>query len=193
MFESRVWTPILNCYFTIFRVLILCPPICSEVCLESLTKRNHFKHVGGVDPNLLFSLWKTIPAFTGTNEEHQACLIKGAASMLQELISDGRFESNDHHQFSKPVFLFGDAIKEDEEILFDGNYKWFHQIREYRFFLPNMERMFPLSCLHPRLFPDDWDLVRAQSGIAIGRISNSAAFSVGHSREVLALFPNSMK
>ena len=51
-----------------------------------LTKRNHFGHVGGVDPNLLFSLWKTIPAFTSTNEEHQACLNKGAASMLRELI-----------------------------------------------------------------------------------------------------------
>jgi len=39
----------------------------------------------------------------------------------------------------------------------------------------------------------DWDLVKAQSGVAIGRISNHAAFLVGHSREVFALFLSSMK
>ena len=88
-----------------------------------LTKRNHFRHVGGVDLNLLFSLRKTVPAFTGTNEECQACLTKGVVFMLQELNSDGRFESNNCRLFKKLVFLFGDAIEEDEEILFHGNYK----------------------------------------------------------------------
>jgi len=39
----------------------------------------------------------------------------------------------------------------------------------------------------------DWNFGRAQSGIAIGGISNRAAFSVGHSSEILALFPGSMK
>ena len=89
-----------------------------------LTKRNHFGHIGGVDPYLLFSLQKTIPAFTRINEECQACLTKDDASMLRELISDGRFESNDRRLFRKSVFLFGDAIEENEEIMFEGNYKW---------------------------------------------------------------------
>ena len=88
-----------------------------------LTKRNHFGHVGGVNPNLLFSLRKTIPAFTSTNEERQARLTKGTTSTLRELILDWRFKSNDRRLFRKPVFFFGDAIEEDEEILFDGNYK----------------------------------------------------------------------
>ena len=88
---------------------------------DPLTKRNHFGHIGGVDFNLLFSMRKTIPAFTGTDEERQALLTKGIASTLRELISDGRCESTSHRLFRKLVFLFGDAIEENEEILFDGN------------------------------------------------------------------------
>ena len=117
-----------------------------------LTKKNHFGH-GGVDSNLLFSLQKIILAFTGTNKEHQVHLTKGAASTLRELISDARFESNNRRLFRKPVFLFGDAIEKDEEILFDGNYKWLHQIGEHRFFLPNMEQMFQLSYLQSMSLP----------------------------------------
>jgi len=47
-----------------------------------LTKRNHFEHVGGIDPNFLFSLQRTIPAFTSKNEERQVRLTKGTASSL---------------------------------------------------------------------------------------------------------------
>jgi len=122
-----------------------------------LNKRNHFRHVGGIDHNLLFSLWKIIPAFTSTNKEHQAHLTKGAASTLQELISDRRFEYNDYHLFRKSVFLFGNAIKKDKEILFDGNYKWLRQIGEYCIILPNMERMFPLSYLWSMSLPQYMD------------------------------------
>ena len=128
-----------------------------------LTKRNHFGHVGGVDPILLFRLRWTVPTFTSTNKEHQAHLTKGAASTLRKLILDGRFESNDRCLFMKPVFFFGDGIEEEEEILFDGNYRWFRQIREHRFFHLNMKRI-PLSYLqsmsHPRYM--DWDLVGAE-------------------------------
>jgi len=109
-----------------------------------LTKRNHFDHIGSVDFNLLFSLRKKIHV---TNKERQARLIKGTASTLWELISDEGSESTSLRLFKKPVFLFGDAIEENEEVLFDGNYKWLHQIWERRFFLPNMEQMFQLSYL----------------------------------------------
>jgi len=39
----------------------------------------------------------------------------------------------------------------------------------------------------------NWDLVKAQPGDAIERISNLAAFSIGHSREILELLSGSMK
>ena len=49
---------------------------------------------------------------------------------LMELISNGQFESDTHTVLRKLDFLFGDSIKEDEEIMYSGNYKWLHQIRE---------------------------------------------------------------
>ena len=115
--------------------------------LNPLTKRNHFGHIGGVDPNFLFSLQKTVLAFTSTNEERQAHLIKGTASTLQELSSDGRFKFTNHCLLRKLVFLFGDNIDENEEVLFDRNYKLLRQIGERHFFLPNMEWIFLLSYL----------------------------------------------
>jgi len=86
-----------------------------------LTKRNHFGHIGGVDLNLLFSLRKTIPAFTGTNEERQARLTKGVSLRCWRSSQTGDLSPMTVYLFRKPVFLFGDAIEEDEEILFDEN------------------------------------------------------------------------
>ena len=50
--------------------------------LNPLTKRNHFGHIGGVDPNFLVSLRKTVSAFIGMNGERQARLMKGTNSVL---------------------------------------------------------------------------------------------------------------
>jgi len=47
----------------------------------------------------------------------------------------------------KPDFFFGDSIEEDEADLYDRNYKWLRQISDRRFFLLNMERMYPLAYL----------------------------------------------
>ena len=91
--------------------------------LNPLIKRNHFGHIGSADPNFLFSLRKPVSAFTRSNEEQQARLIKGTASTLRELISDGRFESVKPSSTRKPKFFFRDAIDENEEVLFDGYYK----------------------------------------------------------------------
>jgi len=55
---------------------------------------------------------------------------------VRELISDGRFESTNRRLHKNPVFFFGDAIEENEEVLFDRNYKWLRQIGECHFFPP---------------------------------------------------------
>ena len=79
--------------------------------------------------------------------------------------------------------------------MFDRNYKWLRQIGERHFFLPNMEQIFSLSYLQSMFVHRymDWDLVKVQPGIAIGRISNRVAFPVGHSREILELLTGPMK
>ena len=66
---------------------------------------------------------------------------------LMELLSDGQFESDSRTLLRKSVFFFGDSINENEEGLYDDNYKWLCQIEYRRFFLSNMERIFLLSYL----------------------------------------------
>jgi len=47
----------------------------------------------------------------------------------------------------KPDFFFGDSIEEDEAAFYDRDYKRLCQIGNRRFFLLNMERMYPLAYL----------------------------------------------
>ena len=60
---------------------------------------------------------------------------------FREIITNGWFESDTRIILKKPDFFFGDAITEDDRVLYDRDYKWLHQIVDRRFFLPNMERM----------------------------------------------------
>ena len=59
---------------------------------------------------------------------------------FKEIISDGRFESEDRKLIRQLVFFFRDSIDSNNNDLFDSNYKWLRQIGDQRFFLPNMER-----------------------------------------------------
>jgi len=55
---------------------------------------------------------------------------------LQELLSDGRFESDSCTLLRKPDFFFGDSSDEDVEVLYD--IQMASQIKNRRFFLPNI-------------------------------------------------------
>ena len=55
--------------------------------------------------------------------------------------------------------------------------------------------MFPLSCLqsmslHRQM---DWELAKAQSDVTIGRISNHAAFPIGHNMDIIEILPGSVR
>jgi len=112
-----------------------------------LSKKCQFEHVGGADRNLTFVLQKTIPVTTSKSKERKERITKASMVTLREIIFDGLFESDSRTPVRKPTFFFDDAIEEDDRILYDGDYKWLHQIRDKRFFLPNMERMYPSSYL----------------------------------------------
>ena len=112
-----------------------------------LSKKCHFGHVGGADRNLTFVLRKTAPVTTDKSKERKERISKASIVTLREIIFDGLFESDSRTPVRKPAFFFDDAIEEDDRILYDGDYKWLHQIRDKRFFLPNMERMYPSSYL----------------------------------------------
>jgi len=107
-----------------------------------------------------------------------------------EIISDGLFESDSRTPLRKPAFFFGDAIEEDDKILYDGDYKWLRQIGDMRFFLPNMERMYPLSYLqHMSVHRTmEWDLSRFVSGVSLDRLGAKEAYPTGHEKDVFSLF-----
>ena len=75
------------------------------------------------------------------------------------------------------------------EVFYDDNYKWLRQIENQRFFLPNMERMFSLSCLQSMSLRQlmDWELTRVQKGVSIKQISKHTAFPAGHERDVVGM------
>ena len=121
-----------------------------------LSKKCHFGHIGGADRNLTFVLQKTAPVTTGKSKERKERISKASMVTLREIISDGLFETDSRTPLRKPVFFFGDDIDEEYRILYDGDYKWLHQIGDRRFFLPNIERMYPLSIFSICLFTVRW-------------------------------------
>jgi len=110
---------------------------------------------------------------------------------LWKIFSDGQFESDSRTLLRKPIFFFGDSVKEDEATLYDGNYKWLCRIGDRKFFLPNMERTYPLAYLQHmsvcRIM--DWDLVKSYSGVSLGKIGVHEAYTIRHGRCVLGLLP----
>ena len=169
----------------------MCSPICSEVLLESSGEEHHFGQVGGLDPDAISKLDKTVPAFTRKSQEQRAKLSQASSQTLRELIADGRLESEARSLLKKPDFLFGDSINEDVGVMLDGSYKWLHRLGKRHFFLPDMERMFSLSSiqalsLHRSM---EWDLTEEQSEASLGQICQHTAIPVDHDNNVVILLP----
>jgi len=112
-----------------------------------LSKKCHFGHVGGADPNLTFVLQESAPVFALKSRERRDRLNNPSMLTFREIMTNGRFESDTR----KPNFFFGNAIAEADRVLYDGDYKWLRQIGDRRFFLPNMKRMYPLAYLQHML------------------------------------------
>ena len=129
---------------------------------DPLSKKHHFGLMDEQDPNAIFSLQKMAPTFTKKNRESHARLSQTSSLTLKELLSDGWLKSDARTLLRKPYFLFRDYIDEEEEDLYDGNFKWLYHIGNRCFFLLNMERMFPLSCLQSMSLcrQMDWELTK---------------------------------
>jgi len=88
-----------------------------------LSKKYYFGHIGDADHNLTFALQRTALVTTGKSKERKERISKGSMMTLREIISDGLFETDSRTPLRKLVFLFGDAIDDDDRILHDGDYK----------------------------------------------------------------------
>jgi len=96
---------------------------------------------------MIFILQRTALVTTGKSKERRSRISNASMLTLREIISDDRFESDSRTLLRKPDFFFGDSIEEDGAALYDGDYKWLFQIDNWRFFLQNMEWMYPLAYL----------------------------------------------
>ena len=140
---------------------------------------------------MIFVLQRTAPVITGKSMERRNLINNASMLTLQEIIFDGRFESDSRTLLMKPDFFFNDSIEKNEAALYDGDYKWLCQIGNRRFFLSNIERMYPLAYLQHMsvCWTMDWELVKPISGVTMGKIGASEAFTIGHGRNVLGLQP----
>jgi len=192
------WAPRLNSNtwynFTILKVLTLCSSFCSEILLRPLDQEKSFRTYWWCRPLLSFQPAKDCP-----------CIYRHKWGM-PSLFNQGYYLYFAGTYLRREIWIYRPSSAQETSIsLWRRNWReWRGFIRRilqvapsnwgHHFFLSNMEWMFPLSYLQSASLPRymDWDLVRAP-GIVVERISNRAAFPNGHSREILALFPDSMK
>ena len=104
-------------------------------------------------------------------------------------MTNGRLDYDTRIILKKPDFFFGDAITEDDRVLYDGDYKWLYQIEDRRFFLLNMEGMYHLAYLQHTSVRRamEWDLSKSISGVSLGKLGANEAFPVGQGRDVFWL------
>jgi len=127
---------------------------------------------------------------TAKSKERKNTIGKASVLTLRKIIFDGLFESDSRALLRKPDFFFGDPITEEDKILCDEDYKWLRQIGNRRFFLPNMERIYPLSfvqhmSVHCAM---EWDLFKFISGVSLSKLGAKEAHSAGHEKNVFGLF-----
>ena len=156
-----------------------------------LSKKYPFGHVGGTDPNLMFVLQEAALVFALKSSEHSRQAQHPSMLTFREIMTNGRFESDTRIALKKPDFFFGDAITEHDRVLYDRDYKWLRQIGDMRFFLSNMERMYPFAYLqHTSIRRTmEWDLSKSISVMSLGKVGVNEAYPAGHGRDIFGLHP----
>nr|ABD63172.1 hypothetical protein 20.t00024 [Asparagus officinalis] len=103
----------------------------------------------------------------------------------ETLVTDARLESPSRKPIVKPGYLFGDFVDFDASTAYDGDYKWLRKVGDRNLFLPNMERMFPISYFQCASVPRhmDWPLVKNQDGVALGTLTFHGVRTVGYNRQ----------
>ena len=143
-----------------------------------LSKKCHFGYVGGADRDLTFTLQRTVPVTADRSQERKKRLSNVDMTTFRELMTDAAFITDARVPLEKPAFFFGDHIGDGGYSMYDGTYKWLRQIGGRRFFLPDMERMYPLSYLQHTSIPRKmkWDLSRYVPEITLGDLGSKRVY-----------------
>jgi len=90
-------------------------------------------------------LRRIVPVTADRSQARKERLSNVDMRTFRALMTDAVFKTDDGVKLEKPAFFFGDRIKDGGHRVYEGTYKWLRQIKGGRLFLPDMERMFPLS------------------------------------------------
>ena len=123
----------------------MCCPLCNAISSNPLSKKCHFGHVGGADPNQTFMLQRIAPVFALKSKERWDRFSNPSMLTFREIMTNWLFESNTRVVLKKPDFFFGDVITKEDRVLHDEDYKWLHQIGDMRFFSSQHGEDVPLS------------------------------------------------
>ena len=142
--------------------------------------------------NITFSSRLELPVFRMREKSRVELITQASHDTLRTLVSDARLESPSRKPITKPGYLFGDFVDFNASTAYDGDYKWLRRVEDRNLFLPNMERMFPLSYFQCASVPRrmDWPLVKDQDGVALGTLTFYGVRTVGYNRQVTALRPS---
>jgi len=116
---------------------------------------------------------------------------------LRVLMTDAAFVTDDGIQLKKPAFFFGDHIHDGGHRVHEGTYTWLRQIGGRRFFLPAMDRMYPMFYYQHMSVPRkmEFDLARYAPEVTLGDLGSHYQVHRhdGHDGSVIGLFPGSRK
>lgn len=84
-----------------------------------------------------FRFTTEIPAYKPCLRECWEKLLRYSPTTASEIITDTPFEAMNREILEKMTFLFGDAIKNSDEILSEEERKWLHQTKDLLMFQPD--------------------------------------------------------
>lgn len=84
-------------------------------------------------------------------------LLRYSLTIARDIITGTPFEAVNWEALENPAFLFGNEIKNSDEILFKEESKWLNQVGDLLMFLPDMEWSYPLAHLQRLCAPRQLD------------------------------------
>lgn len=73
----------------------------------------------------------SIPVYHLDNREHKESLVRCIPVTFREIVTDAPFEALNYEAMEKSAFLFGDKVAISDEVLFEEQSKWLHQVETF--------------------------------------------------------------
>lgn len=144
---------------------------------------------GGLDINNTFVHKASYPIVTERNDVCKHRLEELSALILCAIVSDKQFETDAGELLTKPLYFFGDSIKEDDDFMLGGEERWLCVIYDIIIFLLGMSYHTGLPIFSLPLSPKqmNWSLVSTVKGVTLGKFTHSNVAAAREDRGVVHL------